>query len=51
MLWIIISGGNIKKAQVSARNILNSNYYLYLCISKLGKICFFYHPACKHEFK
>ena len=33
-----ISGGSIKNAQVSARNILDSNYYLYLCNSKLGKV-------------
>ena len=28
------SGGNIKNYQVSARNIFNFNYYLYICNSK-----------------
>ena len=37
MLWIIISGENIKKKQVSARNIFDLNYYSYLCNSKLDK--------------
>ena len=35
--WIAISGGNIEKNQVSARNIFGLNYYLYLCNSKLDK--------------
>ena len=33
-----ILGGNIKNSQVSARNIFGANYYLYLCISKVGKM-------------
>jgi len=36
MLWIIISGGNIKKSRVSARNVLGSNYYLYLSAPDRG---------------
>ena len=36
LLLSLISGGNIKKNQVSARNIFDYNYYLYRCNSKLG---------------
>ena len=40
-LFYRILGGNIKKNQVSARNIFDSNYYLYLCNSKLGMMWIF----------
>ena len=39
MLWIIISGENIKKKTSFRPKYFGLNYYSYLCNSKLDKAC------------